>query len=79
MRKVCLILLLVGGLASPTRAPAQVRFGIPLPFPFLVWSGGRGDNQRQHQRKDGDNGSSYSRPHYYYDEGYHRRYYSDGH
>jgi hypothetical protein len=77
MKKTSLILLMVGGLAFVDRAQAQVRFGIPLPFPFLVWSGGTDDNHRQHYRNDGYNGSSYSRSRYYYDKNYHRRYYTD--
>jgi hypothetical protein len=77
MKKACLLLLLVGGSAFANSAQAQVRFGIPLPFPFLVWSGGGDDHHRQHYRNDRYNGSAYPRPNYYFDENYHRHSYSD--
>ena len=77
MKKASFVLLLVGGLAFANGAQAQIRFGIPLPIPFLVWSGGRDNHDRVHYRKDDYNSSSYSRPHYYYDKGYHRHYYTD--
>ena len=77
MKKVFFVLLLVGGLAFANGAQAQIRFGIPLPFPFLVWSGSRDHKDRAHYRKDDHNSSSYSQPRYYYDKGYHRHYYTD--
>jgi hypothetical protein len=77
MKTACLLLLFVGGLTVANQAEAQVRFGIPLPIPFLFWGGGKVDKHRQHNFNDDYHGSSYSRPHYYYDESYRRRYYTD--
>jgi hypothetical protein len=77
MKTTCLLFLFVGGLTVANQAEAQVRFGIPLPIPFLVWGGGKDYKHRQHHFNDGNQDSSYSRPHYYYDESYRRRYYTD--
>ena len=77
MKTACLLLFFIGGLTVANQAEAQVRFWIPLPIPFLFWGGGKDDKHRQPNFNDDYHGSSYSRPHYYYDESYRRRYYTD--
>jgi hypothetical protein len=71
MKEVLLVALLTVAFCS--LGQAQVTFGVPLPFPFLVWTGGGSC--------DYSSGSYYPQRQYYQeypDYYYARRYYSGG-
>jgi hypothetical protein len=70
MKKVLLVALLT--IAFCSLGQAQVTFGVPLPFPFLVWTGGGSCDYSR---------DSYYQQRQYYQEypGYYAgRYYSGG-
>jgi hypothetical protein len=90
MKKTLLTLVAVLGFCVGQSAQAQVSFGIPLPFPFLVWtpSGYSGQGYYGNCGQGGYSGSYYNNPNvdyygysggyypYPYTTGYYRSYYN---
>jgi hypothetical protein len=90
MKKTLLTLVAVLGFCVGQSAQAQVSFGIPLPFPFLVWtpSGYSGQGYYGNCGQGGYSGSYYNYPNvgyygysggyypYPYATGYYRSYYN---